>query len=313
MEPTNRDFELVYSPEELRSRIEELKGRGYSESDIHVLVEDSAVLGASDDLDGVHTHNAGSVGSKFKSFFTGRDSVREELKNLDLEQREIDNYQQDLEKGGILLYTDRGSLSRERDNQSSFGDDTRALDSDEVNRNTALEPFGRDIEKDGRRHNDEKLNDNDIKTDYSDPSRKDSGKIYTTAVPREEQYGEPNYGDEHKDSRLKGENIHPTTDRPTLDESSPSEKVMEHEPALGTKEGNDNLNREDGVNRRQDEQSPGVDPNLGPAPFGRDSEEEHLLSGENGDYEEPLNPDGTRRNYDGEDRKSDTPPSPKLF
>ena len=285
MEPKNRDFELVYSPEELKSRIEELKGRGYSESDIHVLVEDSAVLGASDDLDGVHLHNAGGVGSKFKSFFTGRDGVREELKNLDLEQREIDTYQQDLEKGGILLYTDRGSLSRERDNQSSFGDDTRALDSDELNR----------------------------KTDYSDPSRKDSGEIYTTAVPREEQYGVPNYGDEHKDSRLKGENIHPTTDRPTLDESSPSEKVMEHEPALGTKEGIDNLNREEGVNRRQDEQSPGVDPNLGPAPFGRDSEEEHLLSGENGDYEEPLNPDGTRRNYDGEDRKSDTPPSPKLF
>lgn len=285
MEPTNRDFELVYSPEELRSRIEELKGRGYSESDIHVLVEDSAVLGASANLDGVHTHNAGSVGSKFKSFFTGRDSVREELKNLDLEQREIDDYQQDLEKGGILLYTDRGSISSERDNHPSFADGSRALDSDEAIRNT----------------------------DYSDPSRKDSGEIYTTAVPREKQYGEPNYGDEHKDSRLKGENIHPTTDRPTLDESSPSEKVMEHEPGLGTKEGNEHLNREDGVNRRQDEQSPGVDPNLGPAPFGRDSEEEGLLNSENGDYEEPLNPDGTRRNYDSEDRKSDTPPTPKLF
>ncbi|HSP23156.1 MAG TPA: general stress protein [Planococcus sp. (in: firmicutes)] len=293
MEPTNRDFELVYSPEELRSRIEELKGRGYSESDIHVLVEDSDVLGAADNLNGVQTHNAGSVGSKFKSFFTGRDSVREELKNLDLEQREIDDYQRDLEKGAILLYTDRGSLSRERDNQSSFGDDTRVLDSDEVNRNAALEPFGKDVEKDGSEH---------------------SSEIYTTTVPREEQYGVPNYGDEHKDSRLKGENIHPTTDRrPTLDESSPSEKLMEHEPALGTQEGNDNLNREDGVNRRQDEQSPGVDPNLGPAPFGRDSEEEHLLSGENGDYEEPLNPDGTRRNHDGENRRPDTPPTPKLF
>lgn len=292
MEPTNRDFELVYSPEELRSRIEELKGRGYSESDIHVLAEDSAVLGAADNLNGVQTHNAGSVGSKFKSFFTGRDSVREELKNLDLEQREIDNYQQELEKGAIFLYTDRESVSRERDNQSAFGDDTRVLDSDEVNRNTASEPFDNNIEKDGSRH---------------------SGEIYTSAVPREEQYGMPNYGDEHKDSHLKGENIHPTTDQPTLDESLPSEKVMEHEPALGTQEGNDNLNREDGVNRRQDEQSPGVDPNLGPAPFGRDSKEEHLLSGENGDYEEPLNPDGTRRNHNGEDRSSDTPPTPKLF
>lgn len=280
MKSTNRDFELVYSPEELRSRIEEYKGRGYSESDIHVLVENNAVLGTAENLDGVHTHDAGSVGSKFKSFFTGRDSVREELKNLDLEQREIDNYQHDLEKGAILLYTDRDLAAvDERGNKLAFGDDTR--------------PEG--------------------SVDYSDPSRKDSGEIYTTTVSREDQYGTPNYGDEHKDSRLKGENIHPTTDRPTLDESSPSEKLMEHEPALGTEEGNDNLNREDGVNRRQDEHSPGVDPNLGPAPFGRDSEEERLLTEENGDYEEPLNPDGTRRNYDGENRKSDTPPSPKLF
>lgn len=313
MEPTNRDFELVYSPEELRSRIEELKGRGYSESDIHILVEDSAVLGASENLGGIHTHNAGSVGSKFKSLFTGRDSVREELKNLDLEQREIDDYQKDLEKGGILLYAERSSLSRERDNFSAFGDDTRTLDSDEVKHNAASEPLGKDIERDGRTHNDEKLQGKNIEPSYEDSSRRDYGEIYTSTVSRDEQYGTTKYENKYQDSRLKGENIHPTTDRPTPDESSPSEKLMNHEPATGTEKGNDNLKRDEGVNFRQDDQSPGTDPNLGPAAFGRDSEEEQLLRGENGEYEETLNPDGTRRHHDGEEHKPDTPPTPRLF
>ncbi len=302
MDSRNRDFELVYSPEELRSRIEELKGRGYSESDIHILVEDSAVLGTAERLDGIHTHNAGSAGSKFKSLFTGRDSVREELKNLDLEQREIDNYQKDLEKGGILLYTEH-TLSRERDNISSFGDDTRTLDSDEVKHSSMLSANDTDTE-----HNEENL-----KTNYEDTARREYVEIYTSTVSRDEQYGTPNYEDKYKDSRLKGENIHPTTDRPAMDESSPSEKKMEHEPAIDAENEDDKLNREDGVNRRQDEPSPGVNPNLGPAPFGRDSEEEKLARNENGEYEEALNPDGTRRNHDGEDHRPDTPPSPRLF
>lgn len=296
MEPKNRDFELVYSPEELRSRIEQLKGRGYSESDIHILVEDSAVLGTSDNLDGIHTHNAGSVGSKFKSLFTGRDSVREELRNLDLEQREIDDYQQDLEKGGILLYTERSSLSRERDNLSSFGDDTRAVDSDELKHNNESGSLGMNTE-----------------SKYEDSSKRDYGEIYTSTVSRDEQYGTPHYEAKYKDSRLKGENIHPTTDRPSPDETAASEKVMDHEPGIDTEEGNDNLNRQDGVNLRQDEPSPGTDPNLGPAPFGRDSEEERLLKEEHGVDEEGLNPDGTRRNYDGEDNRPDAPPTPRLF
>lgn len=302
MDSKNRDFELVYSPEELRSRIEELKGRGYSESDIHILVEDSAVLGTAERLDRIQTHDASSVGSKFKSFFTGRDSVREELKNLNLEQREIDNYQQDLEKGGILLYTEH-TLSRERDNLSSFGDDTRTLDSDEVRHSNISGTNNADIDQ----------NEENPETNYEDSARREYGEIYTSTVSRDEQYGTPHYEAKYKDSRLKGENIHPTTDQPTMDESSPSEKTMEHEPAIDAENENDELNREDGVNRRQDEPSPGVDPNLGPAPFGRDSEEEKLARNENGDYEEALNPDGTRRNHDREENRPDTPPSPRLF
>lgn len=311
MGPTKRDFEWVYSPEELRSRVDDLKSLGYSESDIHILVEDSAVLGISENLDGIHTHNASSIGSKFKSLFTGRDRVREELKKLELEQHEIDHYQKDLERGGILLYTERSSLSRERDNFSSFGDDTRTLDKDEVKRNTALQPFGNGIDRDGTMHHDENLVDKHIKPNYEDSSRRDFGEIYTSTVSRDEQYGTPHYENKFQDSRLKGETIHPTTDRPTIDESAPSEKLMEHEPGTGI--GNGNSKIEDGNNRSQEVQSPGADPNLGPAPFGSDADEEQLLTGENGVNEETLNSDGTRRVHDDEDHRPDAPPTPRLF
>lgn len=308
----DREFVLVYSQEEMLSKVEELKMRGYRENDIHVLVDDDAVLGAVDHRNDLQTHETGSFGNKFKSLFTGKDTVREEMKKLDLEQRDIDLYQESLENGAILLYTERGAL-RERDNFSSFGDDTRTVDSDEAKRNTALAPFGHDIERDDLQHNDAKIIDKDVVgTDLGTTGIK-SDETYTTDVPREEQYGLPNSGDKVQDSRLKGDSIHPTTGSETVDESIPEEKLMEHEPGIGADTGQDIINSEDGVHRRQDDQSPGVDPNLGPAPFGRDSEEEHLLADRNDDFEEPRNPREGRSLHEDADKRPGTPPTPKLF
>ena len=312
MNSKDRVFILVYSQEEMLSKVEELKMRGYQENDIHVLVDDDSVLGAVDGRNDLQTHETGSFGSKFKSFFTGKDNVREELKQMDLEQRDIDLYQESLENGAILLYTE-GGLPRDRDNYSSFGDDTRTIDSDEAKRNTAMAPFGRDIERDDRRHNDEKIRDTDVTgTDLGTTGIR-SDEISATEVPREEQYGLPSYGDKDQDSRLKGDSIHPTTGSETADESKPEEKLMEHEPGLKAGADQDIINSDDGVHRRQEDQSPGVDPNLGPAPFGRDSEEEHLLSDRNDDFEEPRNPRDGRSLHEEADKKPGTPPTPKLF
>lgn len=312
MNSRNRDFILVYSQEEMLSKVEELKMRGYRESDIHVLVDDDSVLGAVDDRHELQTHETGSLGNKFKTFFTGKDSVREELKQMDLEQRDIDLYQESLENGAILLYTESGS-SREQDNYSSFGDDTRTVDSDEAKRNTAMAPFGRDIERDDQRHRDEKIHDKDVVgTDLGTTGIR-SDEIYTTETSHEEQHGLPSNGGKAQDSRLKGDSIHPTTGSRTADESNPEEKLMEHEPGLGADTGQDIINSDDGVHRRQDDQSPGVDPNLGPAPFGRDSEEEHLLADRDDNFEEPRNPRDGRSLHDEADKKPGTPPTPKLF
>lgn len=343
MTPNNREFEMVYSQEEMEQRIEQLKMHGYSENDIHVLARDKEVFGSYESQSNVDKHEAESFSSKFKSFFSGEDTVQSQLRDLDLDQSSIDRYSEDIKKGAILLYTDGDSYNRDRDN-SSFGDSSRTGRMDERNRNTAFTPFGRDIERDGNKFNDEKIRDEDVRADAdyngtradglsSRTIARDSEQIYTTEVRREDQHGDPGYGNKTKDSRLEGANIRPTTDAKPEDEGSLKEKSFDHEPQLETEAQEDDLNREEGVNRRQDEPSPGVDPNLGPAPFGRDSEEEHLIR-DNDDYNDRngsgqnnpkhtldgndnvdnrQNPRDTRSFHEDVEKKTSTPPTPRLF
>ncbi|TWT04899.1 general stress protein [Planomicrobium sp. CPCC 101079] len=306
MNQSNYEFQMLYSQEELINKIKDLKARGYHESDLHVLVNDSSVINLVDDESDLHTHEANSMGSKFKSMFSGEDAVRTELGKLDLDSETKDAYQRDLENGAILLYTDRHTEGREPHTSATYAEDTRVIRSDEVGRNTAIAPLGRDLERDDLRHNDAKIVDKDVDSNVS--SNRYSDEIYTSEVPREEQHG-----DTMKDSRVKGENIHPTGGAAPKDEGVPEEKIMDHEPGLQTTEGQDNLNREDGVNRRQDEQSPGVDPNLGPAPFGRDSEEEHLLNDRRDGFGQEQNPRDARPLHEDANKKTGTPPTPRLF
>ncbi|TWT27937.1 general stress protein [Planomicrobium sp. CPCC 101110] len=311
MNQSNYEFQMLYSQEELINKVKELKARGYNENDLHVLVNDSSVINLVDDDSGLHTHEANTMGSKFKSMFSGEDAVRTELGKLELDDSTKDSYQRDLESGAILLYTDRRIEGRESRTSAAYAEDTRVIRSDEVGRNTAISPLGRDLERDDLQHNDEKIVDKDVTSTVSKDRYSD--EMYTSEVPREEQHGDAGDGDKLKDSRLKGENIHPTGGATPKDEGAPEEKVMDHEPGLLSKEGQDNLNREDGVNRRQDEQSPGVDPNLGPAPFGRDSEEEHLLNDQGDSFDQEKNPRDARPLHEDAEKKRGTPPTPRIF
>ncbi|WKA53778.1 general stress protein [Planococcus shixiaomingii] len=311
MDRSNYEYQMLYSQEELINKIKELKSRGYHEGDLHVLVNDSSVINLVDDQSDVHTHEGSSMGSKFKSMFSGEDAVRTELGKLDLDEATKDAYQRDLENGAILLYTDSSPQGGGSGTSSTVAGDTKVIRSDEVGRNTAIAPFGRDVERDDLKHNDAKIEDKDVTSNAS--GDRYSNEIYTSEVSREDQHGNAGYGNEMKDSRIKGENIHPTGGAMPKDEGAVEEKTMDHEPGLQSTEGQDNLNREDGINRRQDEQSPGVDPNLGPAPFGRDSEEEHLLNNQRDDYDQGQNTRSGRRLEDKIDKKNDIPPTSKLF
>ncbi|MFD1030612.1 general stress protein [Metaplanococcus flavidus] len=106
MKTTNREFEVVYTARELEEKVEEMKSWGYNKNEIHVLANNADVLNSVESQEGVHTHEIETITDKFKSMFTGKDAVREELTKLDLSQSEIDEFHDILDNDGIILYTD---------------------------------------------------------------------------------------------------------------------------------------------------------------------------------------------------------------
>lgn len=106
MKSSNHKFEVVYTQEELEDKVEQMKSWGYSKSDIHVLADNADILNAVETQEGVRTHETETITDRFKSMFTGKDAVREELTKLDLSQTEIDEFHDILENDGIVLYID---------------------------------------------------------------------------------------------------------------------------------------------------------------------------------------------------------------
>ncbi|MBT2581676.1 general stress protein [Planococcus sp. ISL-109] len=313
MAQTNRQYEIVYSQEEMEQALDTLIARGYRNEDIHVLANDKNMVKQAHDRYGVDAYKANSFKNRMKIFLTGENEARTKLEQFGLDRDAVDHYDREIERGAVLLYTDgTPSGSGESEHFSSHSDDNRPMDLEGEDRNTAFAPFGRDIEREGRQYNEEKILDKD---DQKHEKHRDTGVkgIYTTDATREETNKSQPHS-KSQDSRLKGDEIHPTGDRakPSGAEK-PAEKRMDHEPELGTSEGEKELNREDGVNRRQNEPSPGADPNLGPAPFGRDSEEEHLLNDRRDDFESPKSPRNVNDFHNQVEKKTGTPPTPRLF
>ena len=314
MAQTNRQFEIVYSQDEMERALEALISKGYRNEDIHVLANDKNLVNEAYDRYGVDSDKANSFSNSMKTLLTGEDKARAKLDEFGVDRDTADYYDREIERGAVLLYTDGAPGGNgESEHFSSHSDDNNPMDLDAGERNTAFAPFGRDVERDGRMHHDEKLIDKDIQKHEGGHDTGVDG-IYTTDATREET-NKTQMHSKSQDSRLKGAEIHPTSDRAKPAEAEkPSEKRMEHEPKLGDGAGEKELNREDGVNRRQDEPSPGVDPNLGPAPFGRDSEEEHLAeSDRRDDFESPKNPRDVDDFHKNVEKKTGTPPTPRLF
>lgn len=107
MKSMNHRFEVVYTERELEAKVEDMKTQGYKKNDIHVLTDNADILNAVETQEEVLTHETETVTDKFKSMFTGKDAVREELTQLDLSQTEIDEFHNILENDGIVLYTDK--------------------------------------------------------------------------------------------------------------------------------------------------------------------------------------------------------------
>ena len=103
---SNRKIKIARTEEEMYERLEELQKQGYEESDIHVISSESTHLNALSRYSDVSTHEAGTFMDKFKSWFTGESAIVEGLKKLDLTEEEAEQYAKEVASGSIVLYTD---------------------------------------------------------------------------------------------------------------------------------------------------------------------------------------------------------------
>lgn len=110
---SDRRIEVARTEEEIYEKLEVLKTEGYSENDIHVISKDRSHMHTLNRHSEVSTHEAGTFMDKFKSWFTGEDYVKEGLRKLDLNEREMNRYAQDVTSGGFVLYTDHDPIQKD--------------------------------------------------------------------------------------------------------------------------------------------------------------------------------------------------------
>lgn len=93
---------VVFSENDLLEKINELKGSGYKEKDLHIMAKDTQHF-ESISIEGT---DVDTFTDKFKGFVTGDSGVRAGVKSLKLSEEETSRYTSDLAKGGILIYED---------------------------------------------------------------------------------------------------------------------------------------------------------------------------------------------------------------
>ncbi|HEY9576183.1 MAG TPA: YsnF/AvaK domain-containing protein [Pseudobacillus sp.] len=95
---------------EVISKIEQLKLEGYAETDIYAVAKNADHISMVRGRTGVEVESAETGASwmdKFMAFLSGEDEVRGGLRNMGLDNMEVDRYYNDIDNGKILLYVDR--------------------------------------------------------------------------------------------------------------------------------------------------------------------------------------------------------------
>lgn len=275
---SNRRIEIARTEEEMYEKLEGLQNQGYAESDIHVISTESVHLNALSRHSEVSTHEAGTFIDKFKSWFTGENAVAEGLRKLDLSEEERTRYAGEVAGGSIVLYTDVLTLNDEPmygTHENEFEQEYTDTVGTEVVQNRFMEnedPISDYAKEQGfKPSNNEFVNETDSRFDEPQ-DRFARGETFATDphLAREEDH----IGHSMQEDRVVRDS------RPIVDET-----VTNEGKSYGT-------------------QSPGADPNLGPAAYGSDTvnEEEDRLSHDH--YEEKLE---YQRKLD------DIPPTNRLY
>lgn len=253
-----RHVEVAWSQEELNQKIESLKAQGFNESDIHVVTKDPDRFQVHATETHVDTHEAGSFWDRFKSFFTGEDATSESLHRLNLEQSERDRYATDLTNGGAILYVDHALRS---DDYNTFGETGNSYESYHGDSTGTV----------GTEFVNNRFTDNEPSLGEHTPEEnrqlfKSEGQAYTGEghVENDAFNIEPRMTDEQKTEHATFEQAQPrfeTTESSTFETTTPT-----FETSDATFETTEPSAYDE--SRAYGAESPGADPNLGPAAFG---------------------------------------------
>ncbi|AQQ53961.1 general stress protein [Planococcus lenghuensis] len=367
MKSNERLVEVIYTPDELDRKVEELKLQGYNERDLHILASNESEL----------IQHVSDGTERFKSFYTDRDLNEERFRELNLTETDQGKFKDGLNRGGAVIYADHGVPRRDRinDTGTTVGDkfdDGRVIaagtnfEEDETSEtdytaerividstdnrtetrraedNTSRPtPEAEQTQNDSRYVDDRYIEGKHIKDDDGIHGRNTAYALFdrheergddvrhpdARIIDKDVQKGERAAHKASNNEEEHGSPIHPSSSKDDIEPRSSAR--TNHEPGLlrETEQEADRHqdhpyeDRNDGVNRSDDEFSPGNDPNLGPAPFGRDSEEQHLAETkrekrvvtdkrERSDREDDLPDDGRNRRSI---RNDDLPPSSRPF
>lgn len=231
----NRVLKVALSEEDMYAKLDELTGMGFEENDIHVLSKKPSDLRMVRKYSDVQVHDLGTVKSKMMSLFGSNDTSNGNLEGLGFTDQEIQFINNGLDQGGIILFSEahnRDMTSIEEGNPMM--DRERWSDGDEMNELNATGeiPFH-------------------VENNYDEPiDRFRRGQTF------------------QNDDILVREEDHVSFSM----EEDPMVQHSRQELFGAGKVYDDNESADEAVvnddYRMQDEQSPGIDPNLGPAPFG---------------------------------------------
>lgn len=106
---SEKRFFSIYETEELAlGKIEELRAKGYKDSDIYVVSKRDENISILSQQTDVHTETSQQSGwfDKVRSLVSGEKDVRGGLSSMGLSDEEVDRHYNDLEMGRILIYVD---------------------------------------------------------------------------------------------------------------------------------------------------------------------------------------------------------------
>lgn len=104
----DRNIEIYDEEAKVIKRIEELKERGFRETDMYIMADDDNDVAILRGMTGVIIkEDDDSLWDRFKSFLSREDSVVDAFKRMKIDEEDRDYYYEQVQNGKILLYVDK--------------------------------------------------------------------------------------------------------------------------------------------------------------------------------------------------------------